>query len=155
MQLQRQKVLQNLSLHLRPQQDASAEERRRRARESGAMLPRERRQHHRQQSVVHERRRHPKLLPALPPSDSRAPRESAGLIRTMPRALPKDFYNRDTEIVAREMLGAVLECRTEDGIASGIIVETEAYIGEEDPACHAAVGRTRRTEPLYGPPGIS
>ena len=73
----------------------------------------------------------------------------------MPRALPKDFYNRDTEIVAREMLGAVLECKTEDGIASGIIVETEAYIGEEDPACHAAVGRTRRTEPLYGPPGIS
>ena len=53
------------------------------------------------------------------------------------------------------MLGAVLECRTDDGIASGIIVETEAYIGEEDPACHAAVGRTRRTEPLYGPPGIS
>ena len=73
----------------------------------------------------------------------------------MPRVLPKDFYNRDTEIVAREMLGAVLECRTDDGIASGIIVETEAYIGEEDPACHAAVGRTRRTEPLYGPPGIS
>ena len=73
----------------------------------------------------------------------------------MPRVLSKDFYNRDTEVVAREMLGAVLECRTGDGIASGIIVETEAYIGEEDPACHAAVGRTRRTEPLYGLPGIS
>jgi DNA-3-methyladenine glycosylase len=73
----------------------------------------------------------------------------------MPRALSKNFYNRDTEVVAREMLGAVLECRTDHGLASGIIVETEAYIGEEDPACHAAVGRTRRTEPLYGPAGIS
>ncbi len=53
------------------------------------------------------------------------------------------------------MLGAILECRTDSGLASGIIVETEAYIGEHDAACHAAVGRTRRTEPLYGPPGIA
>jgi DNA-3-methyladenine glycosylase len=73
----------------------------------------------------------------------------------MPRALPRDFYDRDTETVAREMLGTILECTTDEGTASGIIVETEAYIGEEDPACHAAAGRTRRTEPLYGPPGMS
>jgi len=53
------------------------------------------------------------------------------------------------------MLGAVLECETEDGLASGIIVETEAYLGEHDEACHAVVGRTVRTEPLYGPPGTS
>ena len=52
-------------------------------------------------------------------------------------------------------MGAILECRTDSGLASGIIVETEAYIGEQDAACHAAVGRTRRTEPLYGPPGIA
>ena len=71
----------------------------------------------------------------------------------MSRILRRDFYDRETEIVARELLGAVLECRTEEGLASGIIVETEAYIGEHDAACHAAVGRTRRTEPLYGPPG--
>jgi DNA-3-methyladenine glycosylase len=71
------------------------------------------------------------------------------------RILPRDFYERETEIVAREMLGTVLECKTEDGLASGIIVETEAYLGEHDLACHAAVGRTNRTQHLYGPPGIS
>ena len=53
------------------------------------------------------------------------------------------------------MLGTVLECETPDGIASGIIVETEAYLGEHDLACHAAAGRTERTAPLYGPPGIA
>ena len=69
--------------------------------------------------------------------------------------LPASFYDRETEIVAREMLGTVLECDTGQGIASGIIVETEAYLGEHDLACHAAAGRTARTEHLYGAPGIS
>lgn len=71
------------------------------------------------------------------------------------RALPQLFYNRDTELVARELLGCVLECKTPDGTASGIIVETEAYLGEHDEACHAAAGRTARTAPLYGAPGTS
>ncbi len=69
--------------------------------------------------------------------------------------LPRDFYARETEVVARDLLGRVLECRTREGITSGRIVETEAYIGEHDLACHAAAGRTRRTEPLYGAPGTA
>ena len=69
--------------------------------------------------------------------------------------LPASFYARETETVARELLGCVLECHSPDGLTSGRIVETEAYVGEHDLACHAAAGRTRRTAPLYGPPGIS
>jgi DNA-3-methyladenine glycosylase len=69
--------------------------------------------------------------------------------------LPSEFFDRDTEIVARELLGAVFECRSPDGVAAGRIVETEAYVGEHDLACHAAAGRTARTEPLYGPPGLA
>ena len=44
---------------------------------------------------------------------------------------------------------------TSEGLTSGRIVEVEAYIGEDDPACHAAPGPTRRNRPLYGPPGYS
>jgi DNA-3-methyladenine glycosylase len=75
--------------------------------------------------------------------------------RSRPAPLPRDFYDRPTEQVARELLGATLECRTGDGIAAGRIVETEAYIGEHDLACHAVAGRTARTAPLYGAPGIA
>lgn len=73
----------------------------------------------------------------------------------MGRILSRDFYDRETEIVAREMLGKIIECSTPEGTSSGMIVETEAYIGEHDLACHAAAGRTKRTALLYGPPGFS
>jgi DNA-3-methyladenine glycosylase len=72
-----------------------------------------------------------------------------------PTPLPASFYARDTEIVARELLGATLECRTAEGVVAGRIVETEAYIGEHDLACHAAAGLTARTAPLYGKPGTA
>ena len=69
--------------------------------------------------------------------------------------LPVKFYDRPTELVARELLGTVLECTTPEGVTRARIVETEAYLGPDDPACHAAAGLTRRTEHLFGPPGMS
>jgi DNA-3-methyladenine glycosylase len=68
--------------------------------------------------------------------------------------LTRDFYDRPTLDVARELLGKVLVHRRR-AVTSGVIVEVEAYIGESDPACHAATGPTRRNEPLYGPPGFA
>ena len=69
--------------------------------------------------------------------------------------LPRSFYDRPTLDVARDLIGKVLVHRRRGVRTSGIIVEVEAYIGESDPACHAAPGPTRRNAPLYGPPGFA
>jgi DNA-3-methyladenine glycosylase len=69
--------------------------------------------------------------------------------------LSRDFYNRATLKVARDLIGKVLVHETRAGLASGIIIEAEAYIGESDKACHAAPGPTARNAPLYGPPGMA
>lgn len=67
--------------------------------------------------------------------------------------LPRDFYNRPTLTVARELIGARL-VRILDGVKLvGLITETEAYISQKDLACHARAGLTPRTQVMYGEPG--
>ncbi|MDR3576592.1 MAG: DNA-3-methyladenine glycosylase [Anaerolineaceae bacterium] len=70
-----------------------------------------------------------------------------------PTCLPQSFYNRSALIVARELLGMILVRNLSGVRLSGIILETEAYQGEEDQASHARAGLTPRTSIMYGPPG--
>ncbi|HUF29781.1 MAG TPA: DNA-3-methyladenine glycosylase, partial [Gemmatimonadaceae bacterium] len=69
--------------------------------------------------------------------------------------LAPEFYDRDTEQVARDLLGCIVACRSPGGLTAGRIVETEAYLGPHDPACHAVSGLTKRTRWLFGPPGVA
>jgi DNA-3-methyladenine glycosylase len=74
---------------------------------------------------------------------------------TRRRTLPRSFYARPTLDVLRDLIGKVLVHEVRGRRTAGAIVEAEAYIGESDPACHAAPGPTRRNAPLYGPPGYA
>ncbi len=67
--------------------------------------------------------------------------------------LSRSFFDRTALQVARELLGMRL-VRVQDGLRlAGVIVETEAYRGEEDLGCHCRAGRTPRTQVMYGQPG--
>src|ERR1700680_631962 len=76
------------------------------------------------------------------------------------RPLHRDFFARDPRRVARDLLGKLLvrslggdNPALEGALLAGRIVEGEAYLGENDPAAHAAAGNTNRTSVLFGPPG--
>lgn len=67
--------------------------------------------------------------------------------------LPRSFYEQSTVDVAKQLLGKYLVRKHPDGDSIGRIVETEGYIGPQDLACHAAKGRTKRTEVMFGAAG--
>lgn len=69
------------------------------------------------------------------------------------RTIWTDWHGQPTLTVLERILGKVLVHERRGRRVSGVIIEAEAYIGEDDPACHAAPGRTPRNAPLYGPPG--
>ena len=69
--------------------------------------------------------------------------------------LPREFFERPTLKVAKDLLGKALIKQTPSGIIKTKIVDVEAYVGPKDKACHASKGRTKRTEILFGPAGFT
>lgn len=67
--------------------------------------------------------------------------------------LKRNFFNRNTIVVAKELIGKYLYRRLRDKIICARITETEAYCGQKDLACHASKGLTPRTKVMFGPPG--
>jgi DNA-3-methyladenine glycosylase len=71
------------------------------------------------------------------------------------RPLPRSFYDRDPRLVGPDLLGKTLVRRQGRKLLSGRIVEVEAYLGTDDPAAHASIGKTARNAVLFGPPGYA
>ena len=69
--------------------------------------------------------------------------------------LSRSFFARDAETVARELIGKIISHHYRSKIFSSRIVETEAYVGAHDLACHASKGRTARTEIMFGEAGFA
>lgn len=71
------------------------------------------------------------------------------------KPLPRCFYNRDTNVTAKELLGKFLVKTTPNGNIVAKIVEVEAYRGSDDPASHAYRGKTSRNQLMFGQPGFA
>lgn len=71
------------------------------------------------------------------------------------RILPRSFYDRDPRLVGPDLLGKILVRRQARKRLTARIVEVEAYLGQEDPAAHASIGKTARNAVLFGPPGYA
>ena len=69
--------------------------------------------------------------------------------------LKREFFNRNTVVVAKELLGKFLVRKIGNKIIKSKIIETEAYCGQSDLACHASKGMTQRTKIMFGPAGYS
>lgn len=73
----------------------------------------------------------------------------------MKNILPRSFYNRPTIKVAKNLLGKFLYREINGKLYIVKIVETEAYLGRKDLACHSSKGKTERNKTMFGPPGHS
>src|SRR5215468_1080603 len=78
-----------------------------------------------------------------------------GMKPSQTSALHRSFYDRDPRLVGPDLLGKILVRRQGREVLRGRIVEVEAYLGADDPAAHASVGKTKRNAVLFGPPGYA